>query len=77
MRYQVKTGKPAEQRTDVAIVPVYDGGKLGTAARAIDSVSSGAISAVNKSGDLHSGVGQTLLLTQTEGCPFDRLLLVS
>jgi leucyl aminopeptidase len=76
MRYQVKTGKPTEQRADVAIVPVYDGGKLGTAARAIDSVISGAISAVNKSADLRDGVGQTLLLTQTEGCPFDRLLLV-
>lgn len=76
MRFQVKTGKPTKQRTDVAIVPVYNAGKLGIAARAIDSASGGLISAVNNSGDLHGGVGQTLLLTQTDELPFNRLLLV-
>ena len=76
MLFQVKTGKPAKQRTDVAIVPVYEAGKLGIAARAIDSVSGGLISAVNNSGDLQGKIGQTLLLTQTDELPFNRLLLV-
>jgi len=76
MKFEIKTGNPAEQRTACAIVPVYSGGTLSHAARALDTAGKGFITAVLENRDLRGEVGDTLLLTHTAGLPCGRILLV-
>ncbi len=75
MRFEVKTVKPAEYKTDVAIVAVFADGELGPAGRALDKASGGLINAALNGGDIAPKQGSTLLLPASD-LPCGRILLV-
>jgi leucyl aminopeptidase len=76
MELVVKSLAAASVKTATLVVPVGEGRKLGTVAKAIDQASEGAISAVLKRGDLAGKPGQTLLLQGLPGLKAERVLLV-
>ena len=76
MQFQVKTGSASQQRTACAIVPIYAGGELSTAARSIDTAGGGLISRVIRNRDIKGDSGELLLLTDTGDLPCQRILLV-
>ena len=51
MDFSVKTSAPARTRTACAIVPIYEGGRLGAAAQAFDQASGGNIRRLRSKGD--------------------------
>ena len=57
MRFQVTTGKPEKQRCNVAVVPVFASGKLGSVGKAIDELTGQALSKVIKGGDISGKTG--------------------
>ncbi|WP_241151208.1 M17 family peptidase N-terminal domain-containing protein, partial [Pseudomonas viridiflava] len=70
--YAIDTQRP----TATLVVAVGEGRKLGVAAKQLDELSGGAISAVLKRGDLAGKVGQSLLLQSLPNLKADRVLLV-
>lgn len=76
MELVVKSVAAASVKTATLVVPVGEGRKLGTVAKAIDQASEGAISALLKRGDLAGKPGQTLLLQSLPGLKAERVLLV-
>jgi leucyl aminopeptidase len=74
MQFSTKTSAPEKTRTGCAIVAIH-GGKPGAAARAIDAVANGSISAALARGDLAAKAGSTLLVGL--GGTIERVLLVS
>jgi hypothetical protein len=68
MKFQVKTGAASQQRTACAIVPIYSGGALTTAARSLDGAGGGLITRAMKNRDIKGEVGE-LLLTVPATCP--------
>ena len=76
MRFEVTTANAANHKTELAIVAVYQGGELSSAAKALDKDAGGAISKVLEHGDIKADMGDLLLLTQTEGLACGRILLV-
>jgi leucyl aminopeptidase len=76
MEFFVSTAAPSRQRTDCAIVGVYDKGVLSETAQAFDRALGGRIARLVKRGDLRGKAGDTLLLADVEGAACERLLLV-
>jgi len=76
MELVVKSVAAASVKTATLVVPVGEGRKLGTVAKAIDEAAGGALSAVLKRGDLAGKPGQTLLLHSLPGLKAERVLLV-
>ena len=76
MRFEVKTLKPADHKTALAIVAVFTDGEMGAAAKALDKASGGAISAALENGDSKGNAGDLLLITRTGDAAADRILLV-
>ncbi|HEK1770924.1 TPA: leucyl aminopeptidase [Pseudomonas putida] len=76
MELVVKTVAAASVKTATLVVPVGEGRKLGTVAKAVDQATDGAISAILKRGDLVGKPGQTLLLQSLPGLKAERVLLV-
>ncbi|WP_085673552.1 MULTISPECIES: leucyl aminopeptidase [unclassified Pseudomonas] len=76
MELVVKSVAAASVKTATLVVPVGEGRKLGTVAKAVDQATEGAISAVLKRGDLAGKPGQTLLLQNLPGLKAERVLLV-
>ena len=76
MELVVKSVNADTLKTATLVVPVSEGGALGTVAQKIDTLSGGAISAVIKRGDLAGKPGQTLVLHAPTGLKAERLLLV-
>lgn len=76
MELVVKTVAAASVKTATLVVPVGEGRKLGTVAKAVDQATDGAISAILKRGDLAGKPGQTLLLQSLPGLKAERVLLV-
>ncbi|WXL24833.1 leucyl aminopeptidase [Ectopseudomonas mendocina] len=76
MEFFVKSAAPQTLKTATLVVPVAEGRKLSEAAKALDTASSGAISALLKRGDLDGKLGQSLLLHSLAGLKADRVLLV-
>ncbi|PTT04366.1 M17 family peptidase N-terminal domain-containing protein, partial [Pseudomonas sp. HMWF006] len=76
MELVVKSVSPETLKTATLVVAVGEGRKLGTAARQVDELSGGAISAVLKRGDLAGKVGQSLLLHSLPNLKAERVLLV-
>src|SRR5690606_32076566 len=76
MKFEIRSGSPASQRTACAIVPVYANGVLGDAARELDEAGGGLITAAVDSRDIRGDAGSTLMLTATGGLPAKRILLV-
>ncbi|MCU1719527.1 leucyl aminopeptidase [Pseudomonas sp. 5P_3.1_Bac2] len=76
MEFIVKNARPETLKTATLVVPVGEGGALGASAKAIDSASAGAISALLKRGDLAGKLGQTLLIHSLPALKAERVLLV-
>lgn len=77
MDFAVKISAPARTRTACAIVPIYEGGRLGNAATSFDHVSGGLIARLRRSGDFPGKPGQTLLITNPgNAVAAQRVLLV-
>ncbi|HTE40635.1 MAG TPA: leucyl aminopeptidase, partial [Steroidobacteraceae bacterium] len=76
MDHFVVTAAPDRQRTDCAIVGVYDKGALSTAAQELDRRCGGALARVIKRGDFRGKVGETLLVSELKGSPAARVVLV-
>jgi leucyl aminopeptidase len=76
MEFFAVTGSPEAQRTDCAIVGVFEDTGLSTAAKAIDTALDGRLRRLLKRGDLSGKRGQTLLLVDVEGIKSDRALLI-
>ncbi|WP_419207205.1 M17 family peptidase N-terminal domain-containing protein [Pseudomonas syringae] len=76
MELVVKSVSPETLKTATLVVAIGEGRKLGAAARQVDELSGGAISAVLKRGDLAGKVGQSLLLQSLPNLKADRVLLV-
>ena len=76
MDFFVSTSAPSRQRTDCAIVGVYDKGALSETAQALDKRTGGRISRLVKRGDIRGKSGETLLLTDISGAACERILIV-
>ena len=76
MDFFVSTSAPSRQRTDCAIVGVYDKGALSETAQALDKRTGGRISRLVKRGDIRGKSGETLLLTDITGAACERILIV-
>lgn len=76
MEFFVSTAAPSRQRTDCAIVGVYDKGVLSDTAQALDRRIGGRISRLVKRGDIRGKAGDALLLTDIGGAACERLLIV-
>ena len=75
MELVVKSVSPETLKTATLVVAIGEGRKLGVAAKQLDELSGGAISAVLKRGDLAGKVGQSLLLQNLPNLKADRVLL--
>jgi leucyl aminopeptidase len=76
MEFFVSTGAPAKQRTDCAIVGVYDKGVLSSAAEEIDRRAGGPIARLVKRGDLRGKLGDCVVLADVSGVPCERIVVV-
>ncbi len=76
MEFVVKSASPETLKTATLVVAVTEGRKLSDAAKSLDTLSGGAISAVLKRGDLAGKVGQSLLLHSLPNLKAERVLLV-
>ncbi|MCF8996091.1 leucyl aminopeptidase, partial [Pseudomonas carnis] len=76
MELVVKSVSPETLKTATLVVAVGEGRTLGVAAKQLDELSGGAISAVLKRGDLAGKVGQSLLLQSLPNLKAERVLLV-
>jgi leucyl aminopeptidase len=75
MEFFVSLGGPAKQRTDCAIVGVYDKGTLSAAAEELDKRIGGRIARLVKRGDLRGKTGDVVLLADLNG-PVERVVVV-
>jgi leucyl aminopeptidase len=76
MRFEVKTAKAQQHKTDIAVVAVFADGEPGIAAKALDKAGGGLISEVLTAGDIGGKPGELLLLANTNDLPCRRILLV-
>ncbi|HVY63296.1 MAG TPA: leucyl aminopeptidase [Gammaproteobacteria bacterium] len=76
MEFPVKTGAAASQRTECAILPVFEDGQLRGATREIDTAARGIIRQLVRKGDIPGRVGSTTLIHRTQGTAAARWLLV-
>jgi leucyl aminopeptidase len=76
MEFPVKTGAPASQRTDCAILPVFDDGQLRGATKEADTAARGLIKQLVRAGDATGRLGSTTLIHRTQGTAATRWLLV-
>ncbi|BAP41399.1 leucyl aminopeptidase [Pseudomonas sp. 21LCFQ02] len=76
MELVVKSVSPETLKTATLVVAVGEGRTLGAAAKSVDALSGGALSAVLKRGDLAGKVGQSLLLHSLPNLKAERVLLV-
>jgi leucyl aminopeptidase len=75
MEFFVSTASPSRQRTDCAIVGVYDKGVLSAAAEELDTRLGGRIARLVKRGDLRGKTGDALLLADLDG-PCERVIVL-
>jgi leucyl aminopeptidase len=76
MQFFVTSATPSRQRTDCAIVGIFDKGTLGAAAEELDAKLGGRISKLAKRGDVRGKAGDTLLLADVSGVACERILLI-
>ena len=76
MDFFVSSSAPSRQRTDCAIVGVYDKGVLSDTAQALDKKIGGRLSRLVKRGDIRGKNGDALLLTDIQGAACERILVV-
>ena len=75
MRFHAVSGSAARQRTDCAIVGLYESGALSAAAAQLDAALGGRITRIVKRGDARGKAGETVLLDADRG-PCQRGLIV-
>jgi len=75
MRYYAVSGSAARQRTDCAIVGLYESGTLTGAATQLDAALGGRIARFVKRGDARGKAGEVTLIDAERG-PCERVLLV-
>ena len=75
MRLYSVSGSAARQRTDCAIVGLYESGSLSTAAAQVDAALGGRLTRLVKRGDLRGKSGETSMLDVETG-PVSRVLVV-
>jgi leucyl aminopeptidase len=75
MRFHAASGSATRQRTDCAVVGLYESGALANATAQLDAALGGRISRLVKRGDLRGKAGETSLL-DVEGGPCGRVLVV-
>ena len=75
MQFHATSGAPARQKTDCAIVGIFEKQALSPAAAELDKASKGAISKVLAQGDISGKRGETLLLRHVAGLNCVRLIL--
>ncbi|MDY6947121.1 MAG: leucyl aminopeptidase [Pseudomonadota bacterium] len=76
MEFFVSTASPSRQRTDCAIVGVYDKGVLSAAAEDLDARIGGRIAKLVKRGDLRGKTGDAVLLADLSGAPVERVIVL-
>jgi leucyl aminopeptidase len=76
VEFSIKQGSPEKLKSGCVVVGVYEGGKLGKAAQALDKATKQALSAVIKHGDMSGKSASTLLLHKLPGALAERVLLV-
>jgi leucyl aminopeptidase len=76
MEYQIKSGAPDKQRTDCAVVGVFQKRKLSEGAKAFDKATGGQLTAVMKSGAMDGRTGQVAQIFAPEGVAAKRILMV-
>lgn len=76
MEFFVSTAAPSRQRTDCAIVGVFDKGVLSESAQALDRRIGGRITRLVKKGDIRGKAGDALLLTDISGAACERILVL-
>ena len=76
MRYAIKTGDPAKQRTACLVLGVFAQRKLSDTASRLDRQAEGFLKGVLKRGDIDGDLGQTLMLYDVPGVRAERVLLV-
>src|SRR5512139_241540 len=75
MRLHAVSGSAARQRTDCAIVGIYESGAFSGAAEQLDAALDGRLTRLVKRGDLRGKAGETALLDVDRG-PVARVLVV-
>ena len=75
MRFYAVSGSAARQRTDCAIVGLYESGALSTAATQLDATLDGRLTRLVRRGDLRGKAGEVALLDVDRG-PCQRVLVV-
>jgi leucyl aminopeptidase len=76
MEFFVSTAAAARQRTECAIVGVFEKAELTTAAAQLDERCGGRIAKLAKRGDVRGKPGDTLLLSDLDGVACERVLIV-
>lgn len=76
MEFFVTNTTPARQRTDCAIVGVFEKGELSSAAAEIDARLGGKIARLIKRGDIRGKSGDLLMLVDTNAAACERVVLV-
>lgn len=76
MEFFATSTAPARQRTDCAIVGVYEKGVLTSAAEELDSRIGGRISRLVKRGDLRGKTGDVQLLGDVSGAGCERIVVI-
>ena len=76
MEFFLSFAGSAKQRTDCAIVGVYDKGTLSAAAEELDKRIGGRIARLVKRGDLRGKPGDVVLLADLTGAPVERVVVV-
>jgi len=75
MDFRLKTGEPTRQRTECAILPVFDDGELRGATKALDKAARGAIKQIVRASDAVGRLGATTLVHRTQGASARWLLV--
>jgi len=76
MDHFVVTASAARQRTDCAIVGVFEKGTLSAAANDLDTRLGGSLTRLISNGDVRGRLGETLLLGDLKNAPCQRVVLV-
>lgn len=76
MEFDSKSSDVLTQKTDCAVVPVFEKGKLSTIAKAVDTASGGMVQELIKAGDISGKTASTVMLHNVPDCTAKRVLLV-
>jgi leucyl aminopeptidase len=76
MEFSIKQGSPEKLKSGCVVVGVYEGGKLSSAAQAIDKATQHLISELVARGDMTGKASTTLLLQKVSGILAERVLLI-